>query len=95
MEMEMISISSQRSSITARAIINQLSREQESPHSKIGCRHGSIVLRTIPTLISSSDLPSWIPRVWQQGGTDVWVVIIVVSWDIHLCHVRHKVVALL
>jgi hypothetical protein len=94
MKMEMISISSQRSSITPRAIINQLSREQESPHSKIGCRHGAIVLRT--THIDCFLGPPFVdPRVWQQRGTDVWVVIIVVSWDIHLCHVRHKVVTLL
>ena len=47
------------------------------------------------TLIASSDLPSWIPRVWRQCGTDVCLV----SWhrhfNIHLCHVCHKVVALL
>jgi hypothetical protein len=76
MEMEMISMSSQRSSITARAIqvsINQHSREQESPHSKIGCRHGAIVLNT--THIDCFLGPPFVdPRVWCQRGTDVWVV---------------------
>jgi hypothetical protein len=49
-----------------------------------------IWLRT-NTFIASSDLPSWIPRVWCQCGIDVWAV----SRDIHLFHVCHKEVVLL
>ncbi len=36
-----------------------------------------------PTLIADSDLPSWVrSRVWRWCRTNL----IVVSWDIHLCH---------